>query len=283
MKTSIPQLLLHFDASAQAIQRLETACRLAQQHGSALTALYAATPHYVELPFAPEIGPGIVAIQRRADQQHLAQARAAFDQSQASPQGSAGVRAAWAEVHDDPILSTFAKQALFADVLVMGQHDPSNAQMGQLPADFVQSVIMMSGKPALVLPYTGAPKTVGDTVLIAWKPSREAARAVAAALPILQSARAVHVVSWGDEESPVSGDRMDLTTYLKLRGVQTTWHKQGPAPKDLGEMLLSFAFDVQADLLVMGCYGHSRAREWILGGVTRTLLDAMTLPVLMAH
>ena len=142
---------------------------------------------------------------------------------------------------------------------------------------------MMSGKPALVLPYIGAPKALGDTVLIAWKPTREAARAVAAALPMLQSAKAVHVVSWGDDESLVSGEKLDLTTYLKLRGVQTTWHKQGQAPNDLGEMLLSFAFDIQADLLVMGCYGHSRAREWMLGGVTRTLMDSMTLPVLMAH
>jgi nucleotide-binding universal stress UspA family protein len=283
MQTPITQLLLHFDASPQAVQRLEAACRIAKQHGSALTALYAATPHYVELPFAPEIGPGIVAVQRQADQRQLSKARAAFDQSQSSPQGSAGVRAAWAEIHDDPILSTFVQQALFADLLVMGQHDPSDAQMALLPSDFVQSVVMMSGKPALVLPYIGAPKVFGDTALIAWKPTREAARAVAAALPMLQSARAVHVVSWGEEESSVSGDRLDLTAYLKLRGIQPTWHKQGPAPKDLGEMLLSFAFDIQADLLVMGCYGHSRAREWVLGGVTRTLLGAMTLPVLMAH
>ncbi len=283
MHPSITQLLLHFDASSQAVQRLETACRLAQQHGSALTALYAATAQYAELPFAPEIGPGIMAVQRQFDQMHLSKARAAFDQSQSSPLGSAGVRAAWAEVHDDPILSTFAQQAMFADLVVMGQPDPSTEQVVHVPSDFVQSVIMMSGKPALVLPYIGAPKVLGDTVLIAWKPTREAARAVSAALPMLQSAKAVHVVSWGDEESSVSGDRLDLTSYLKLRGVQTTWHQQGRVPKDLGEMLLSFAFDIQADLLVMGCYGHSRAREWMLGGVSRTLLDTMTLPVLMAH
>jgi nucleotide-binding universal stress UspA family protein len=283
MKTSITQILLHFDASSQAVKRLETACQIAKRHGSALTALYAATPQYVELPFAPEIGPGIVAVQRQVDQQHLSKARTAFDQSQASLRESDGIRAAWAEVHDDPILSTFAQQAMFADLVVMGQHDPSADQMGRVPSDFVQSVILMSGKPALVLPYIDAPKTFGDTVLIAWKATREAARAVASALPVLQSAREVHVVSWGEEESSVSGNRLDLATYLKLRGVQTTWHKQGQAPKDLGEMLLSFAFDVQADLLVMGCYSHSRAREWALGGVTRTILNSMTLPVVMAH
>ena len=283
MKTSITQLLVHFDASSQAMQRLEVACRLAAQHGSAVTALYAAALHYVELPFAPEVGPGIAAILQQADQRQRSLAQTTFEQYRSSTKCPAGVRLAWAEVHDDPILSTVAQQAMFADLLVMGQHDPSDGQTVALPADFVQSVIMMSGKPALVLPYIGAPKALGDTVLIAWKPTREAARAVAAALPMLQSAKAVHVVSWGDDESLVSGEKLYLTTFLKLRGVQTTWHKQGQAPNDLGEMLLSFAFDIQADLLVMGCYGHSRAREWMLGGVTRTLMDSMTLPVLMAH
>ena len=283
MNTSIIQLLVHIDASAQAVVRLEAACRLAQRHGSAVTALYAATPQYVELPFAPEIGPGIVAVQRQVDRQHLARARAAFDHSQSSSQGSAGVRTAWAEVHDDPMMPAFTQQALFADILVLGQHDSPAAQVARVPSDFVQSVILMSGKPALVLPYIGAPKVVGETVLIAWKPTREAARAVAASVPLLQSAKTVHVVSWTEDESLVTGDKLDLTTYLKLRGIQATWHKQGSAPKDLGEILLSFAFDVQADLLVMGCYGHSRAREWVMGGVSHTILNAMTLPVLMAH
>ena len=60
-------------------------------------------------------------------------------------------------------------------------------------------------------------------------------------------------------------------------------HRGGRAGHDLGELLLSLAADLQADLLVMGCYGHGRAREWLLGGVTRSVLQSMTLPVLMAH
>jgi nucleotide-binding universal stress UspA family protein len=70
---------------------------------------------------------------------------------------------------------------------------------------------------------------------------------------------------------------------LRLRGIEANWHVRSGEPKDLGDLLLSEAFDCQADLLVMGCYGHSRAREWVLGGVSRTILQSMTLPVLMAH
>ena len=76
---------------------------------------------------------------------------------------------------------------------------------------------------------------------------------------------------------------LNLDGYLRLHGVAAQWHHRGEEPAELGELLLSQAFDLGADLLVMGCYGHGRAREWMLGGVSRTVLRSMTLPVLMAH
>jgi len=124
---------------------------------------------------------------------------------------------------------------------------------------------------------------VGETVVIAWKPTREAARAVSAAVPLLQRARRVHVLSWNQEEDGIGGGRLDLDGYLKLRGIEPAWHREDREPDFLGELLLTRAFDLNADLLVMGCYGHSRAREWVLGGTSRTVLQSMTLPVLMAH
>jgi nucleotide-binding universal stress UspA family protein len=107
---------------------------------------------------------------------------------------------------------------------------------------------------------------------------------VTAALPFLQRAKHVHVLAWGDAGDPaVGGHRLDLDGYLQLRGVTPTWHRGGKEPEALGELLLSRVFDLGADLLVMGCYGHGRAREWALGGVSRTLLRSMTLPLLLAH
>ena len=278
MKTTLTQLLVHLDASPQAAQRLEAACRIGQAHGAAVTGLYAVTPSFVALPFAPEVGSGVAAALREMDDELRTRARAAFDLVLAKP----GMQAAWAEVGDDPIMGVFAQQALYADLLVLGQHDPASTPATGVPVDFAESVMVASGKPALILPYIGA-SSIGDTMVLAWKPTREAARAVCAALPMLQRARRVHVLSWSGADEAVSGQRLDLDSYLKLHGVEATWHRETGEPELLGELLLSRAFDLEADLLVMGCYGHSRAREWVLGGTSRTVLRSMTLPVLMAH
>lgn len=279
MTTSLKQLLVHLDASPQAAQRLEAACRIGQAHGAAVTALYAVTPGFVELPFAPEIGPGVAASLHERDDELRTRARAAFDKVLAEP----GMKASWAEVGNDPIMGVFAQQALYADLLVLGQADPAGKRAEGVPADFVETVLVSSGKPALVLPFIGAPSTIGETVVVAWKPTREAARAVSAALPLLQRARQVHVLSWSDADEAVGGEGLSLGAYLQLHGVKAIWHRETQEPDLLGELLLSRAFDLEADLLVMGCYGHSRAREWVLGGTSRTVLRSMTLPVLMAH
>jgi len=193
------------------------------------------------------------------------------------------MNATWGEVTDDPVMAAFAQQSLFADLLVLGQHDPAHDATHDVPADFAQTILAASGKPGLIVPYTGDFRPLGGTVVIAWKDTREAARAVAAAIPLLQRAQRVHVLAWGSQESTVGGVKLDLDTYLQRRGVQAQWHRDGPEPDRMGELLLSRACDLSADLLVMGCYGHSRAREWLLGGTSRTVLRSMTLPVLMSH
>jgi nucleotide-binding universal stress UspA family protein len=278
MKESFTQLLVHLDASPAAAQRLEVARGIAQSHGAAVTALYAVTPALLVVPFAPEAGPSVATTLREIDDERRAAARAILVRAVATP----GVHATWAEVQDYPIMPAFSRQALYADMLVLGQHDPSAPSPG-VPFDFPESVMAASGKPAIILPYAGVPSAVGETVVIAWKPTREAARAVSAAVPILQRARRVHVLSWTDEDEDIGGARLDLDGYLKLRGIEPVWHLQSMEPESIGELLLTRAFDLGADLLVMGCYGHSRAREWVLGGTSRTVLASMTLPVLMAH
>jgi nucleotide-binding universal stress UspA family protein len=280
VKESLTQLLVHLDASPRAGRRLDVARAIAQTHGAAVTALYAVTPALLVVPFAPEAGPSVVTALGEIDAQRREQARAAFDRSPVAP----GVHAAWAEVEDYPIVPAVVRQALYADLLVLGQYDPEDSESAGIPFDFPEQVIAGSGKPALILPYAGTPATVGQHVVIAWKSTREAARAVSAAVPMLQRARRVHVVAWGEEEDQVIGARMDLDSYLKLRGIEPVWHREvGDEPASIGDLLLSRAFDLDADLLVMGCYGHSRTREWVLGGTSRTILRSMTLPVLMAH
>jgi nucleotide-binding universal stress UspA family protein len=280
MKASLTQLLVHLDASPEVAQRLQAARRIAAGHGAAVTALYAVTSSLMNAPFAFAGAPEVAASLQEFDDECRNRAHAAFGQSMASP----GIHPTWAQADGYPIVAAFAQQALYADLLVLGQHNPTDTASAGVPFDFVETVLATSGKPALILPYTGAPEIIGENVVIAWKPTREAARAVGAAVPMLQRALNVHVLSWGGEDEAISGNRLDLDGYLKLRGIEPVWHRESDSePEFLGESLLSRAFDLNADLLVMGCYGHSRAREWVLGGTTRTVLSSMTLPVLMAH
>jgi len=280
MNESLKQLLVHVDASPHTPTRLAVARSIAQAHGAALNALYAVTPSLVAVPFAPEAGAEIAATLSEIDDEHRAAARKKFDRACTG----ANLQTAWSEAVDIPVVTAFARQALYADLLMLGQHDPNEGAWSGVPFDFVETVLAMSGKPAVVLPYEDALDKVGDNIVIAWKPTREAARAVAAAVPLMQRARKVHVVTWPTEDVRVGGASMDLAGYLWQRGIEAVWHREGgDEPEFLGELLLSRAFDLQADLLVMGCYGHSRAREWVLGGTTRTVLRSMTLPVLMMH
>lgn len=277
MKSRYAQILVHLDGAAQAGVRLALARRLGQQQGARVTALYSVTPGLVQMPFAGGVGPDFAAHLAAIDAERRAQARARFDA--ALQEGGAPVQ--WAERCEPPVIGSFAQQALHADLLVLGQSHPE--QLADLPADFPQAVLAASGKPALIVPHIAAAGPLGESIVIAWKPTREAARAVAAAMPLLQRARAVHILAWGEPEPAPGPGGLDLGSYLQAHGVDAIRHDNGPEPDAVGEELLSRSFDLGADLLVMGCYGHSRAREWLLGGASRTLLGSMTLPVLMSH
>jgi nucleotide-binding universal stress UspA family protein len=279
MQNPYRQLLVSFDESPHALQRLRYAADIAQLQDAAVTALCASLPAYIELPLAPEVGAGLSMALHKLDEERVAKMRAKF----AAALPDLPVSARLALIETNPTIAIFAQQALYSDLMVLSQPDPAEKDSDNLPAGFVESVIFMSGKPALILPFAAIPETIAKTIVIAWKPSRESGRAVCAAMPLLQQADAVHICSWGAEDEEVSGARLDLAGYLQLHDVKAQWHKEGIEPSALGETLLSRAFDLTADLLVMGCYGHSRAREWILGGTSRTILGSMTLPVLMVH
>lgn len=280
MNSAPRQILVHMDAGRRSADRLALARRLANEFGASLAALYAALPSFVGLPYAPELGPGVAESLQEIDDERRKIARVSFDSAIRQLPGPA---ATWAEAVEVALIAAFTEQALYADLLVLGQHDPDEPQTSDVPADFVSSVLLASGKPSLVLPYAGELPLRFDTIAIAWKETREAARAVSAAMPFLQRAKRVVILAWDEVPSPVQGHKLDLTAYLRLHKVQAEWLHGGAEPSHFGELLLSRASDVSADLLVMGCYGHTRAREWVLSGTSWTLLGSTTLPLLMAH
>jgi nucleotide-binding universal stress UspA family protein len=173
----------------------------------------------------------------------------------------------------------------YADLLIVSQADV-NAPNSSAAMDEIQSVIFAAGRPLLLVPYAGKVKTLGKNIFVAWNASREATRAVTDALPLLQRAGKVTVmVVRPRADSRAHGDvpGADIAAYLARHGVKVDVMAEEGEGIDVGELMLSRVADLGSDLIVMGAYSHSRLRQWILGGATRTMLESMTVPVLMSH
>ncbi|NML14516.1 universal stress protein [Azohydromonas caseinilytica] len=270
---SIASILLHLDAAPHSRERLALACRLARRLDAGLLALYGAAPSATSLVPLPMGGGGLTMEDVQRDEQRRAQARAWFEEAAAAGQPKLN----WSELRAAaPVAEGFAREALLHDLIVIGQQDAEADDNAGLPDDFAEEVVIDSGRPALLVPFAGRFQDVGQRVLVAWKPSREAARALSAALALLQPGAQVHVVSWGS-------DPTELRPLLQHHGIEAEFHAEGGDDGQVGELLLSRAADFGADLLVMGCYGRSRTRERLLGGASRSVFSAMTVPVLMSH
>ena len=182
-----------------------------------------------------------------------------------------------------PALDAAVLHARHADLLVLGQHDPDD-QASYIARDFIEDLLMSAGRPAIVLPHSGRIASFGENVLVAWDGSQDAARALADALPILKRARFVTVATVEKHPASDTPAGFDVAGYLERHGVRagfTSIPRAGGI--GTGATLLNHSSDIHADLLVAGAYGHTRTRERVLGGVTRTLLETMTVPVLMSH
>jgi nucleotide-binding universal stress UspA family protein len=198
--------------------------------------------------------------------------------------GLHGVSAEWRETPEgadaDP-----AVHARYADIAILGQLDPDSGEPDMIRPR-PEQVTLASGRPILVVPYAGSFPNLGRRVVIGWNASREAARAVNDAMPLLTAAEIVSILTIDPREGPRAHGELpgaDISLHLARHGVEAEIERMVSADLPVGEALLSRAADLGADLLVMGAYGHSRARELVLGGATRSLLRSMTLPVLMSH
>lgn len=175
-------------------------------------------------------------------------------------------------------------QARYSDLVVLGQTNPDEPSPSVLP-DFPEYIVMNSGRPVLIIPYAGDFTTVAKRPLISWDASRESTRAVTDAIPLLKQADLVQVAIFNSKSSSdAHGEQpgADIALFLARHGVkvEVSVHKTST---DIGNALLSLSHDLDSDMIVMGGYGHSRLREMIMGGVTRTILESMTIPVLMSH
>jgi nucleotide-binding universal stress UspA family protein len=271
-------ILVHMDASPRCGVRLALARQLARENDSgALLAMLALEPHPVPEPVPLDIGAPV--FRSEVDADHRRRARDTFDLALAG--GDPAMT--WVELPAVPPLWGMVQASHYVDLMVLGQYDPEDVLTADVPRDFVESIVMESGKPALVIPHSGRFENIGRNVLIAWRPTRECARAVEAALPLLQRATRVHAVSWGEDSFGPAETTFGIVRALRWHDVECTAHRYAEEPDKLGELLLSTAAAQGSDLLVMGAYGHHRVRELLLGSTTRAVVRSMTLPVLLAH
>jgi nucleotide-binding universal stress UspA family protein len=196
----------------------------------------------------------------------------------------AGITTEWREREGD-VAEIASLHARYADLVIVGQMEPG-LPAGHSARALPERLLLGVGRPILVVPYAGVFTTVGERVLVAWNASREATRAVNDALPLLQRASQVTVLAI-NPRGGVSGDGdvpgADLALHLSRHGVKAEASWVPAQDIEVAAMLLSWACDCQADLIVMGGYGHSRIRELVLGGATREMLQIMTVPTLMSH
>jgi nucleotide-binding universal stress UspA family protein len=275
---SYKTILVHVDAGKRCPARVDLAIRLARQYDAHLVGLHALAPFEPPGYVLAEMGPAIIEAQRQVAAKELARAQSDFDK-RVSAAGLGKVE--WRSALDD-LVDAVTLHARYADLVVIGQVDP--AEDSRVPVDFPERVVLGGGRPVLVLPSAGSFASVGKRILVAWNGSREATRAVTDAIPLLQQADNVHVMAVNPREGEHgSVPGADIGLYLARHGVHVEIKTDHGAEIDVGNELLSRAADLDADLIVMGGYGHSRLKEWVLGGATRTILESMTAPVLMSH
>jgi len=270
-------ILVYVDATKTAPACLDVATMLAAAHEAHLTALHVSPPPFVMGDFGPG---GAAEVIRWQEEQTRAMAARAEQQVGAARQRS-GRDIEWRRAAGE-ILPAVRLHGHYADIVVVSQGGREDEPMSidLLP----ETIVMGCGRPALVVPAYGTFPQLGERVLVAWNRTREAARAVHDALPILTRARTVQIV----EVNPPAGSEphvagADIALHLARHGVKAEVEGAMVSDIDTAATILSRAADLGSDLLVMGAYGHSRLREFTLGGVTRHVLQHMTVPVLMSH
>lgn len=174
----------------------------------------------------------------------------------------------------------FAQIARRFDLAVVGQAQRERGASDEL---MIEGALFESGRPLVVVPYIQRRGLTLERVLACWDGSRTAARAIGDAMPFLERAKAVDIVIVAEERKSEEMTGANMSAHLARHGVPASIKRMAKGDIGIENVLLSYAADSGADFMVMGGYGHSRLREFILGGVTRGILASMTVPVLMSH
>jgi nucleotide-binding universal stress UspA family protein len=286
--TMFKDILVHLDDGPHSSTRLKVAVDLARRQGAHLTGIFVLDIPGSDLfygagmPYAGGGGMTEMVNSLRADQAARADV---MGQAFGEAVRLQGLENEWRVVEGDTV-GLVALHARYADLTVLGQPNSDESFKGPSADAVLVNVMLSSGRPVVAVPYAGQFEQVGERVLVAWNASRESTRAVNDALPLLRDAKSVTVLAVNPKRGIEGhGDvpAADICLHLARHGVKA--EAAHTIAKDIseGDALLSYAADLGVDLIVCGGYGHSRAREMVFGGVTRTLLQEMTVPMLLSH
>ncbi|TVQ39431.1 MAG: universal stress protein [Geminicoccaceae bacterium] len=273
---SFKTIVVHVDVDRSRDERLALGERLVGRNQGHLIGLYPAEPPYLPPSLGELAGPveaEMIEAQRQASDARAAELHALFE----TRLKDSGLSVEWRTEEGDAA-TVLARHGRYADLLIVPQGEEGSVFPD---ASLAERVILDGSCPVLMVPRDGTFPSFGDTVLVAWNDSREAARAVRAALPLLTAAQKV-VLLQVDPADGSDAQVIDKATQLARHGVRAEAHHTVSAGVPIGEVLLSSIADHDATAMVMGAYGHTRLREWVLGGATRSILSSMTVPTLLA-
>ena len=280
-------ILVHIDDTPRGAMRLAIAAGLARQHDAHLTGIFVLDVPATDLfygagmPFAAGSFTAMIETSR-AD---LAVRAETSGQVFRDMLRREGLKGEWRVVEGDTV-QTLGLHARYADLTILAQPDEQSPNIGGTSDAVLVNVLISSGRPVLAIPYAGTFTRLDDHILVAWNASREATRAVNDALPLLRTAKSVTILAVNPERG-IDGHgevpAADIALHLARHGVRAEAAHTIANDISEGDALLSYAADLGATLIVAGGYGHSRAREMVFGGVTRTLLREMTVPMLLSH
>ena len=275
---SYKTIIVHLDAGRRNRERLDLAFNLAERFDAHLVGFFGLEA--LTVPTVPEAAPTLYDEMLKSRRRLAAKVEDDFRGKMHKEQYTG--KSEWRPTLDDGFAG-LEFHAKYADLVVAGQPDPGG---DGLPAWFAHRLVMSIGRPVLYVPFAGRFEDCGKRVLVPWNASREAARAVKDALPLLRAAEETEVVTFEPEKVFLDDDALpdpDMGAYLARHGAKVTLANQPTSIDDVGALILSRAADNAADLIVMGAYGHSRLREMVLGGATREIFRSMTVPTLMSH
>jgi nucleotide-binding universal stress UspA family protein len=277
---SFRDILVHVDSSPESRLRLRIAVSIARRFDARLSALHVIPDPDVPPYFKPSAVERIARIYAENAHHAAAKAERLFREVIAVAEANGD----W-ECVEGNLATRIAERARFADLLILGQFDtenPPSLSAFLLPAE----IVFAAASPILVVPNAWSSTEVGTRIVACWDGSREASRAIRDAIPLLQTAEQLYLLAIDpDRQGHIreGANAPYLADHLSRHGVRAKITEVSTGQRNVTEALLGYAAEFDADLLVMGAYGHSRVWEFVAGGTTQDLLERTNIPVMMSR